>query len=105
MLGCVHCRLQLESITSIPWHLAVFDEAHKLKNESSSTYKAAAALQGITRRLYGLTGTIMQVLSQPPPRIGLAICYFGKGLPRMGVSLCSGKDANCRAGFMLRSQG
>ena len=71
MLGCVHCRLQLESITSIPWHLAVFDEAHKLKNESSSTYKAAAALQGITRRLYGLTGTIMQVLFPAAPKYAL----------------------------------
>ena len=60
-LGCTYCRLQLKSITSIPWHLAVFDEAHKLKNKSSSTYRAASALHGITRRLYGLTGTIMQV--------------------------------------------
>ena len=55
------CRLQIEDLLSIEWHAAVFDEAHKLKNDKSATYEAAAELRGVTKRLYGLTGTIMQV--------------------------------------------
>lgn len=61
------CRRHLETMTSILWHVAVFDEAHKLKNDDSSTYKAAAALHCVTKRLYGLTGTVMQVPGLPVP--------------------------------------
>ena len=55
------CRNQIESITSVNWHVAVFDEAHKLKNDDSATYKAALQLHAVTNRMYGLSGTVMQV--------------------------------------------
>ena len=43
----------------ISWHVAIFDEAHKLKNRNSKTYEACCRLP--TKLRYGLTGTAMQV--------------------------------------------
>ena len=45
----------------VPWHVAFFDEAHKLKNKKSQTYQACSELK--TKLRYGLTGTAMQVHS------------------------------------------
>lgn len=53
------CRRNLEDMLRIPWHVAVFDEAHKLKNRNAKIYGACCALQ--TKLRYGLTGTAMQV--------------------------------------------
>ena len=53
------CRRNLEDMLRIPWHVAVFDEAHKLKNRNAKIYDACCALQ--TKLRYGLTGTAMQV--------------------------------------------
>ena len=41
------------------WHAVIVDEAHKLKNENSKTYKACESIA--TKLRYGLTGTVMQV--------------------------------------------
>ena len=60
-LGISPCRLQIESLVETKWHIAVFDEAHKLKNDGSATYHTASMLQEVTSRLYGLSGTVMQV--------------------------------------------
>ncbi len=53
-------------LREIDWHVAIFDECHKLKNkriitksDNISTYGAANSLG--TKRRYGLTGTAMQV--------------------------------------------
>lgn len=46
----------------VEWHVAFFDEAHKLKKRSNSIFEAARSLK--TKRCYGLTGTAMQV--KPP---------------------------------------
>ena len=43
----------------IDWHVAVFGEAHKLKNRASQIYAACCELK--TKLRYGLTGTAMQV--------------------------------------------
>lgn len=43
----------------IDWHVAIFDEAHKLKNQKTQIYEACCALK--TKLRYGLTGTAMQV--------------------------------------------
>ena len=59
---CSPCRMQIESLMEIKWHVAVFDEAHKLKNDGSATYQTASMLQKVTSRLYGLSGTVMQVI-------------------------------------------
>lgn len=53
------CRLNLEDMLKIPWHVAIFDEAHKLKNSKAKIHTAASALK--TKLRYGLTGTAMQV--------------------------------------------
>ena len=60
-LGLSPCRLQTVNLVEINWHIAVFDEAHKLKNDGSATYQTASMLQKVTSRLYGLSGTVMQV--------------------------------------------
>ena len=60
---CSPCRLQIESLVEIKWHVAVFDEAHKLKNDGSATYRTASMFQKVTQRLYGLSGTVMQARS------------------------------------------
>ena len=39
--------------------MAIFDEAHKLKNQTSQIYQAALSVR--TKRRFGLTGTAMQV--------------------------------------------
>jgi len=44
-------------ILNIPWHMAVYDEAHMLKNNESKTYISARQIR--TRLRYGLSGTIM----------------------------------------------
>lgn len=49
----------MEDMLKIAWHVAIFDEAHKLKNRSSKTYEASCQLS--TKLRYGLTGTAMQV--------------------------------------------
>lgn len=51
-------RLLADDVNSVPWHLAIFDEAHKLKNDRTKLYEAVAGLP--TRLRYGLTGTPMQ---------------------------------------------
>lgn len=51
-------RLLADDVNSVPWHLAMFDEAHKLKNDRTKLYEAVAGLP--TRLRYGLTGTPMQ---------------------------------------------
>ena len=43
----------------VPWHVAVFDEAHKLKNRNAKIHEACCQLD--TKLRYGLTGTAMQV--------------------------------------------
>ncbi len=62
-------RINIDRLQEIDWHVAIFDEAHKLKNkrvstknDNISTYGAATSLR--TKRRYGLTGTAMQVKSQ-----------------------------------------
>lgn len=59
----VLCRLNKAEMLSdeVPWHVAFFDEAHKLKNKKSQTYQACSELK--TKLRYGLTGTAMQVHS------------------------------------------
>jgi SNF2 family DNA or RNA helicase len=42
----------------VPWHVALFDEAHRLKNPKSATYKAAANLP--TRLRYALSGAELE---------------------------------------------
>lgn len=49
----------MEDMLKIAWHVAIFDEAHKLKNRSSKTYEACCQLP--TKLRFGLTGTAMQV--------------------------------------------
>lgn len=66
LLVFVPCRLQIESLVEIKWHVAVFDEAHKLKNDGSATYQTASMLHKVTQRLYGLSGTVMQVTDSHP---------------------------------------
>ena len=58
----VFCRLNKADMLSdeVPWHVAIFDEAHKLKNRDSQTYLACSELK--TKLRYGLTGTAMQVI-------------------------------------------
>lgn len=92
------CRLQIEDLLSIEWHTAVFDEAHKLKNDKSATYEAAAELHGVTKRLYGLTGTIMQV---PFPVTGASRTWLAADCSMLWMSLvrfsqCCG-EVVCRA--------
>ena len=53
------CRLNLTDMLQIDWHVAIFDEAHKLKNQKTQIYEACCALK--TKLRYGLTGTAMQV--------------------------------------------
>ncbi len=53
------CRRNLEDMLRVAWHVAVFDEAHKLKNRSAKIYEACCELK--TKLRYGLTGTAMQV--------------------------------------------
>ena len=43
----------------IAWHVAIFDEAHKLKNANAKIHEAGCQLY--TKLRYGLTGTAMQV--------------------------------------------
>lgn len=52
-------RRNLEDMLRVPWHVAIFDEAHKLKNRSAKIYEACCQLP--TKLRYGLTGTAMQV--------------------------------------------
>eukprot|EP00887_Chlorella_sp_A99_P006990 scaffold2.g6990.t1 len=73
----------LLTILTIPWHLTIFDEAHKLKNHKTRTYEAADRLP--TRLRFGLTGTPMQARRRDaaPPRSGLeratlAACNLGR---------------------------
>lgn len=89
------CRLQIEDLLSIEWHAAVFDEAHKLKNDKSATYEAAAELHGVTKRLYGLTGTIMQV---PFPVTGASRTWFAADCRMLQMSLVQLSE---RCGEML----
>ncbi|DBA73362.1 TPA: hypothetical protein ACH3X1_011407 [Trebouxia sp. C0004] len=51
-------RRNIEDMLRIPWHVAVFDEAHKLKNRNAKIYVACCQLE--TKLRYGLTGTAMQ---------------------------------------------
>ena len=52
-------RRNLDDMLRVSWHLAIFDEAHKLKNRSAKIYDACCQLP--TKLRYGLTGTAMQV--------------------------------------------
>lgn len=47
-----------QELYTVAWHVAFFDEAHKLKNHKTKGYAAAALLP--TKLRYGLSGTIMQ---------------------------------------------
>ncbi|KAL3134837.1 hypothetical protein ABBQ32_007805 [Trebouxia sp. C0010 RCD-2024] len=51
-------RRNLEDMLRVPWHVAIFDEAHKLKNRRAKIYEACCQLP--TKLRYGLTGTAMQ---------------------------------------------
>ncbi|KAL0045771.1 hypothetical protein WJX82_003975 [Trebouxia sp. C0006] len=51
-------RRNIEDMLRIPWHVAVFDEAHKLKNRNAKIHEACCQLD--TKLRYGLTGTAMQ---------------------------------------------
>ena len=51
-------RIHGEILSRIKWDIVIFDEAHRLKNESSQLYKACSQIK--TRRRFGLTGTVMQ---------------------------------------------
>ncbi len=57
--SCDWCRRNIEDMLRIPWHVAVFDEAHKLKNRNAKIHEACCQLD--TKLRYGLTGTAMQV--------------------------------------------
>lgn len=58
----------------IRWHVAIFDEAHKLKNRASQIYAASCGLD--TKLRYGLTGTAMQVELLPQlPCFYCCCCY------------------------------
>lgn len=92
------CRNQIESITSVDWHVAVFDEAHKLKNDDSATYKAALQLHAVTNRMYGLSGTVMQVGYLSSGKHVVICCYcMGTGYGRQ----CDSVD--CVAPALMRS--
>ena len=70
-------RINLTDILKVPWHVAIYDEAHKLKNRSSKTYEASCQLP--TKLRYGLTGTAMQVISSMysfPPVKSQLFCSF-----------------------------
>lgn len=56
---CDWCRRNIEDMLRIHWHVAVFDEAHKLKNRNAKIHEACCRLG--TKLRYGLTGTAMQV--------------------------------------------
>ena len=58
IVGHDRFRLSADQICGFDWHLAVFDEAHKLKDPKAKLYAAAAGLK--TSRRYGLTGTPVQ---------------------------------------------
>ena len=49
-------RSQCDALFSVPWHVAIFDEVHKLKNKKSGVYMAAGQLD--TKLRYGLSGTV-----------------------------------------------
>ena len=52
-------RLQeIKQLNSVRWTVAMFDEAHRLKDMNAGVSRAAKML--LCRRRYGLTGTIMQ---------------------------------------------
>ncbi|DBA69980.1 TPA: hypothetical protein ACH3X2_012333 [Trebouxia sp. C0005] len=51
-------RRNIEDMLRIHWHVAVFDEAHKLKNRNAKIHEACCRLG--TKLRYGLTGTAMQ---------------------------------------------
>lgn len=57
--GMLGGRRNLEDMLRVPWHVAIFDEAHKLKNRRAKIYEACCQLP--TKLRYGLTGTAMQV--------------------------------------------
>ena len=67
-------RINLEDMLKIAWHVAIFDEAHKLKNRSSKTYEASCQLP--TKLRYGLTGTAMQVHSFVRSCISCVLCLL-----------------------------
>ena len=50
-------QTKVERMIQIPWHLVIFDEAHRLKNPKTLTAGAADILP--TRLRYGLSGTPM----------------------------------------------
>ncbi|GMH36245.1 hypothetical protein BSKO_04113 [Bryopsis sp. KO-2023] len=51
-------RMHKDEFYRVPWHVAFFDEAHKLKNDRSQVYLACQRLP--TKLRFGLTGTVMQ---------------------------------------------
>ncbi|MQL86572.1 hypothetical protein Taro_019111, partial [Colocasia esculenta] len=51
-------RIHGKILSEVKWDIAVVDEAHRLKNETSQLYKACLEIK--TRKRFGLTGTIMQ---------------------------------------------
>lgn len=57
LVHCCTCRMLEASMTKVPWHMAIFDEAHTLKNDKTKTYQALDHLP--SRLRYGLTGTPM----------------------------------------------
>ena len=56
-------RLHMKDLSQVSWHVAIFDEAHELK-EGTKKWEAALSLN--TKRRYGLTGTAMQVCHSWP---------------------------------------
>ena len=89
------CRTSQDIVTSINWHLAFFDEAHKLKNQKAKLYEAALRMG--TKLRYGLTGTAMQVCQHntrpsTPARLGADAGCKQKWFCRAAV------DCTCSAG-------
>lgn len=58
IVGHDRFRMSADELCSYDWHLAIFDEAHKLKNANAKLVEAARKLS--TKRRYGLTGTPIQ---------------------------------------------
>ena len=91
-------RSKEDALSKVSWHVAIFDEAHVLKE---GTQKFNAAMRLNTMRRYGLTGTAMQVGHSPPtaPYETLSICQHATDCLSMGWSYSgriAAEQALCR---------
>jgi hypothetical protein len=57
LVGHDRFRINIEQFRTFKWHVAIFDEAHKLKGKNSQLCQAAASL--LCPRRFGLTGSVI----------------------------------------------